>query len=367
MKILVKRGLVVLAIGLLVMVAHTFVHATTIPTVTAQFSTEPSQLPTVVVVATGGTIAMKNDPETGEPVPALSGEDLISVVPELRELANIRVNEFSNIPSDYMTPEMWLELSKTIEEVLANSEVTGVVVTHGTDTLAETAYFLDLTLQSDKPVVCIGAQRNASEEDSDGPRNLLNAVRQVLAENASGKGVTVTLNHYINAAREVRKTHTSNVETFASGDYGYLGYVDEDRVVFYRDSLQRQKLPLPSSLPRVDLIAMYTGADGSYVRHAVDTGAEGIVIEAFGWGNVNEPMYEAIKYALDKDVPVVIGTRVYYGRTLPVYGFKGGGATLKEIGAVFSDDLVPWKARILMMLAMPLSQNQQELQAYFDR
>lgn len=366
MKIFVKWGSIALAIGFLIAVTHSFVYATTTPII-AQSSTVSSELPTVVVVATGGTIAMTSDPETGDRVPALSGEDLVSVVPELEQLANIRVNEFSNIPSDYMTPEMWVNLSMTVEEVLANPEVAGVVITHGTDTLAETAYFLDLTLTSDKPVVCVGAQRSASEQDSDGPRNLLNAVRQILAEDASGKGVTVTLNHYINAAREVRKTHTSNVQTFASGDYGYLGYVDEDRVVFYRDSVRRQTLPLPSSLPRVDLIAMYTGADGSYVRHAVDTGAEGIVIEAFGWGNVNEPMYEAIEYALNNDVPVVISTRVYYGRVLPVYGFEGGGATLEEIGAVFSDNLVPPKARILLMLAMPMAENQQQLQAYFNK
>lgn len=325
-------------------------------------------LPTVVVVATGGTIAMTVDPQTGAPVPALSGEDLIAAVPAVAELATIRVVEFSNIPSDYMGPDRWPDLSRAVDEVLTDPEVAGVVVTHGTDTLEETAYFLDLTLQSDKPVVCVGAQRSASEEDTDGPRNLLNAVRQILAEDAAGKGVTVTMNHYINAARPVTKTHTSNVETFDSGDYGYLGYVDVDRVVFFRESLRRQKLPLPEGeLPRVDLIAMYAGADGGYVRHAVDTGAEGIVIEAFGWGNVNEPMYEAIKYALDEGVPVVVSTRVHDGRTQPVYGFTGGGATLKEIGAVFSDDLSAGKARILLMLALPQTKDREELQAYFDQ
>ncbi|MBW1974814.1 MAG: asparaginase [Deltaproteobacteria bacterium] len=324
------------------------------------------ELPTVAVVATGGTIAMKIDPETGGPVPALSGEDLVSAVPELKELANIRVVEFSNIPSDYMTPELWLKLSAKVDEVLADPDIAGVVITHGTDTLEETAYFLDLTLKSDKPVVCIGAQRSASEKDSDGPRNLLNAVRIILSPQARGKGVMVALNHYINAAREVRKVHTSNVQTFESGDYGYLGYVDQDRVVFFRESVRRQKLPLPQALPRVDLVAMYTGADGSYIRHAVDSGAKGIVVQAFGWGNVNKPVYEAIKYAISKGVSVVISTRVYYGRVLPVYGFEGGGATLKKIGAVFADDLPPWKARILLMLALTQTQKQEELQNYFD-
>ena len=326
-----------------------------------------SDLPTVAIVATGGTIAMKVDPRTGTTVPALSGEDLVSAVPELKQLANIQVVNFSNIPSEYMTPEIWIQLSKKVDAILSNPDVTGVVITHGTDTLEETAYFLDLTLKSDKSVVCIGAQRSASERDTDGPRNLLNAVRVVLSKESAGKGVMVILNHYINAAREVRKMHTSNVETFQSGIYGYLGYVDIDRVVFYRESIRRQKLALPAKLPRIDLIAMYTGADGSYLKYAVDSGAEGIVISAFGIGNINEAMFDAVKYAIAKGIPVVISTRVPTGRVFPLYGNKGGSATLKEIGAIFSDDLTPSKARILLMLTLPLTKDHEGLQAYFDK
>lgn len=335
--------------------------------VMAAFPLAAAERPTVVVVATGGTIAMKVDPQTGGPVPALSGEDLIAAVPELKELADIRVAEFSNIPSYYMGPDRWPGLSRKIDEVLADPAVAGVVVTHGTDTLEETAYFLDLTLESDKPVVCIGAQRNASEADTDGPRNIVNAVRQILAEGAAGKGVTVTMNHRINAARPVAKTHTSNVETFRSGEYGDLGYVDMDRVVFFHQPLRRQKLPLPERLPRVDLVPMYPGADGSQVRHAVEAGAEGIVVEALGWGNVNEAMYEAIRDARGRGVPVVVATRVPHGRALPVYASKGGGKTLKELGAVFGGDLAPGKARVLLMLALTQTKEPAALQAYFDR
>jgi len=323
--------------------------------------------PTVAVVATGGTIAMKVDPTTGAPVPALSGEDLTAAVPKLKEIANVRVVEFSNIPSDYMGPDRWPSLTKKVEEVLADPSVAGAVITHGTDTLDQTAYFLDLTLKSDKPVVAVGAQRNASDWDTDGPRNLLNAVRQILTEESKGKGVTVTLNSYINAARDVRKTHTSNVQTFTSGDAGYLGYVDEDKAVFYRANLRRQNVPLPERLPRVDLIPMYAGADGSYVRHAADTGAEAIVVEAYGWGNVNEAMHDAIKYAIDKGVPVIVATKVSNGRALPIYGFKGGGNTLQKAGAVFAGDLSGDKARILTMLALPTTKDQKKLQEYFDR
>lgn len=326
-----------------------------------------ADLPKVAIVATGGTIAMKLDPATQAPVPALSGEDLVAAVPKLKEIASVAVTEFSNIPSDYMGPDRWPDLARRVEAVLADPEVKGAVVLHGTDTLDQTAYFLDLTLKSDKPVVLVGAQRNASDHDADGPRNLLNAVRQILAEGAGGMGVTVTLNHRINAAREVRKTHTSNVETFESGDAGILGYVDEDRVVFSRKSLRRQTLPLPDRMPRIDLVAMYAGADGSQVRHAAESGAEAIVVEAYGWGNVNAPMHDAIKAAVERGVPVIVATKVYDGRALPVYGFKGGGSTLKKAGAIFAGDLTPDKARILALIALPGTKDAAALQALFDK
>ncbi len=295
--------------------------------------------PKIAVVATGGTIAMKLDPQTHAPVPALSGEDLVSAVPKLKDIATIQVTEFSNVPSDYMGPDRWPALARRLDAILADPEIRGAIVLHGTDTLDQTAYFLDLTLTSTKPVVLVGAQRNASDADADGPRNLLNAARQILTEGAAEMGVTVTLNHRINAAREVRKTHTSNVETFDSGDAGILGYVDEDRVVFSRKSLRRQTLPLPERMPRVDLVAMYAGADGSQVRHAAESGAEAIVVEAYGWGNVNAEMHDAIAEVIAKGVPVIVATKVYDGRALPVYGFKGGGSTLRKAGAVFAGDL----------------------------
>jgi L-asparaginase len=326
-----------------------------------------ADLPTVAIIATGGTIAMKIDPATNAPVPALSGEDLIAAVPKLKEIANVKVIEFSNVPSDYMGPDLWPGLARKVDEVLADPAVAGAVISHGTDTLDQTAYFLDLAVKNDKPVVAVGAQRNASDWDTDGPRNLLNAVRQITSEKARGMGVTITMNNYINAARDARKTHTSNVQTFTSGDLGYLGYVDEDRIVFSRAPLRRQHLDLPEQLPRVDLIAMAAGTDGSYVRHAADTGAKAIVIEAYGWGNLNEAMYDAIAYARDKGVIVVIATKVYNGRALPVYGFKGGGATTKKLGAVFADDLTPDKARVLTMLALPKASTPEALQAVFDK
>ena len=220
-------------------------------------------------------------------------------------------------------------------------------MSHGTDTLEETAYWLDLTVSSDKPVILIGAQRNASEKDFDGPRNLLNAVRICVDRQSRGMGAMIALNNQINAARDVTKTHTSDVETFKSGDFGFLGAVDFDRVIFARAPLRRQYIPLKAdAMPYVEIVPMYGGADGRMIKAALDLGAKGIVVEGLGWGNVNQPMYAAIKEAIAKGVPVVIASRVPNGRVLPNYGWEGGGKTLVDAGAVMADDLPPHKARI---------------------
>ncbi len=326
-------------------------------------------LPVVVFLATGGTIAMKIDPVKHAPVPAISGEDLLATVPEVSKYAKVEVKNVSNIPSDYMDPVRWSALTRDVEAALARPEVAGVIVSHGTDTLEETAYWLDLTVDSPKPIVLIGAQRNASESDFDGPRNLLNAVRIAVDPQSKGKGAMLAMNNQINAAREVTKTHTSSVETFKSGDFGFLGEVDFDRVVYWRAPLRRQHVAIKSdTMPYVEIVPMYGGADGFLVEAALEHGAKGVVIQGLGWGNVNKPMFAAIKTAIAKGVPVVITSRVPNGRVLPNYGWEGGGKTLVDAGAVMGDDLSPQKARILLMLLLQSGVNgQKNLQAAFDR
>jgi len=332
----------------------------------------PPNLPLVRLIATGGTIAMKIDPEKKAPVPAISGEDLVATVPEIAKVARVEVENLSNVPSDYMDPDRWVQLQKSVDQALARPEVAGVIVSHGTDTLEETAWFLDLTVDSQKPIVLIGAQRNASERDFDGPRNLLNAARICVDPGARGKGSMIALNNNINAARDAVKTHTSDVDTFKSGDLGFLGYADYDRVVWYRAPLRRQHVALKAlgegqHLPRVDIVPMYGGADGTFVRAAVAAGAKGLVIQALGWGNMNVPMFQAVKEAIAKSIPVVISTRVWTGRVLPNYGFEGGGKTLQQAGAVFADNLSPQKARILLMLALQTTADPKQIQNMFDR
>ena len=325
--------------------------------------------PVVQFLATGGTIAMKIDPVKNAPVPAISGDDLLATVPDIGKYATIEVNNLSNVPSDYMDPTRWIQLTKATQAALDRQEVSGVIVSHGTDTLEETAFWLDLTVRSSKPVVLIGAQRNASSSDFDGPRNLLNAARIAVDAQSKDKGVMLAMNNQINSARYVRKTHTGNVETFNSGEFGFIGEVYPDRVIYTNSPLRRQTIPIRTDkMPEVEIVAMYGGADGAALRSAVDRGVKGVVVQALGMGNMNAPMFEAVKYAMSKNVPVVVSTRVYNGRVLPSYGFVGGGKTTFDAGAVMADDLSPQKARILLML---LLQNgvtgQTDLQAAFSK
>jgi L-asparaginase len=325
--------------------------------------------PVVVLIATGGTIAMKIDPVKKAPVPAISGEDLLATVPEVAKYANMEVNNISNVPSGYMDPARWVALTKEVNRTLARPEVAGVIISHGTDTLEETAWWLDLTADSDKPVVLIGAQRNASEADFDGPRNLLNAVHICVDPQSKGKGAMLVMNNQINAARDVTKTHTSSVETFKSGDWGFLGVVDFDRIIYSRMPLRRQHVPVKTdSMPYVEIISTYGGTDGYLIKAAVDHGAKGIVVQALGWGNVNPATSAAIKETIGKGIPVVITSRVPNGRVLPKYGYEGGGKVLADAGAVMGDDLSPQKARILLMLLLQNGvQGQKDLQAAFSR
>ena len=369
-----NRNRVVLLVGLAWLAtapATSVLAQVSAPAAAPPAATQPQQ-PVVALIATGGTIAMKIDPVRNAPVPAISGEDLLATVPDISKHARIEVNNLSNVPSDYMDPPRWVALTRAVQDTLARPEVAGVVVSHGTDTLEETAWWLDLTVASDKPVVLIGAQRNASEPDFDGPRNLLNAVRIATDPASAGKGAVLAMNNQINAARQVTKTHTTNVETFQSGQWGLLGAVDPDRVVWARATLRRQHVPVRSdgaAMPRVEIVAMYGGADGRLVKAAIDQGARGVVVQALGMGNMNQPMFAAIKDAIGRGVPVVVASRVPEGRVLPSYGFEGGGRTLADAGAVMADDLSPQKARILLMLLLQEggARDREALQAAFGR
>jgi L-asparaginase len=326
-------------------------------------------LPKVAVLSTGGTIASVYDAAQGGFAPALSGDQLVKAVPGLDTIAQVEVVQVANVPSTNMTPELWMAVRRRADEMLARPDIAGVVVTHGTDTLEETAFFLDLTVASDKPVVVVGAQRAASEFDADGPRNLRDAVLTALAPAARGLGTLVVLNSEIHAAREVTKTNTLNVSTFLTPVFGALGTVDPDGVRMYRAPLRRRRVDVPAgaTLGRVEIVTNYAGADGNVVRGLLAQGGlDGLVVEASGVGNLADGLFEALKEVRAMGIPVVISTRVHSGRTLALYAGSGSGVTLEGIGCVFADNLPPHKARVLLLAAMTGTSDPDELRAIFS-
>ena len=328
---------------------------------------QPQTLPRVVVLATGGTIASRFDPAIGALAPTATGADLVRAVPDLEKIARIDVEQIANIGSYDMTPEIWRQLSKRANALLARNDVSGVVVTHGTDTLEETAYFLDLTVTSSKPVVLVGAQRAASYFDSDGPRNLLNAVRVAISPEATDKGTLVVMNGQINAAREVTKTNTIEVETFKTLEFGALGVADLGAVRFYRAPLRRQTIALSDqqTLGRVEIVKQYAGADGRVISLLLEhTKLDGLVVEGFGLGHITSGTLDAIKEVRRRGIPVVLSTRVYTGRVVPLYARD---VETQQIGCILADNLSAQKARVLLMLALTRTRDTQELQKYFDR
>jgi L-asparaginase len=311
-------------------------------------------LPRVRLLATGGTIA-------GGGSGRLSAADLARAVPELGKVAALTLEDFVNIGSSRMTPEIQLRLARRVNEVLSSDpSLAGVVITHGTDSLEETAFLLDLVVSSERPVVFAAAQRPPREPDSDGPRNLLNAVRVAAAPAARGAGVLVTLNGEIHAAREVRKTHAVALDAFQSPGGGPVGYVDGPHVVLHRRPLRRLALSVESVEPRVDLLTLVAGGDGRLVNAAVDSGAQGLVLEVFGRGNVPPLVLDAVKRAREKQVVVVYTSRTRGGR-VEVDGES------RRLGVIGGEDLDGLKARMLLVAALGRTRDPALLQSYFER
>lgn len=310
-------------------------------------------VPHCVLLSTGGTIASRIDPSTGLAMPVSSAKDLLTTLPDLQNRLTVDMEDIARIPSPHIGPAEWQKLHARIVSLFANPDVSGVVVSHGTGLLEETAWFLDVTIPNGKPVVIVGAQRNSSEPDSDGPRNLLNALQVCASPEACDLGVLVVQNQHIHAARDVHKIHTFDVEAFSSGEWGYLGHVVDGRVYFNRHPAHRLHIPYSGqALPRVDVIPMYAGASGSLLKAAVADGAKGLVVQAVGSGHVNPSFASAIGELIQQGVPVVVTTRVQRGGTRVCYGFEGASRRLLDDGAVLAGELSAWKARIVLMLAM---------------
>ena len=320
----------------------------------------------ILVVFTGGTFSMKIDEVSGGAVPFFHGDELIGKVPEADTLANIQIFEYGNFPGPHMTPEIMLDLSKKIKDYIYKDNVDGIIVTHGTDTLEETAYLLDLTIQTEKPIVVIGAMRTSTEPNWDGTRNLLDAIHIINNENSRGMGVLVCLNGEINAASEVTKTHSEDVETFHSLDFGALGFVDRGRVFFNRMPKKLEYIETNNINSNVDLIKAYSGINEKFFKFSADSNVSGLVVEAMGVGNVPPAAFNGIQYVLDKGIPVVLVSRCPAGETLDIYGYPGAGKWLHKAGVIFSDYLNGQKARIKLMLALGKTNNTNELRKIFE-
>ena len=320
----------------------------------------------ILIVFTGGTFSMKIDKKTGSAVPRYSGNELLDKIPEAKELADITGYDFGKYPGPHMTPELMMKLSKKIRELMMQENYAGIIVTHGTDTLEETAYFLDLTIKTEIPIVVIGSMKNSSEPDWDGPRNLLDAIHICLNDNCKNIGVLVCLNGEINAASEVTKIYTEQIDSFTSLDFGDLGFVQNGRVILNRLPHKLETLDTDNLIPNVDLLTVYAGMNEKFFKYSADSGVEGIVVEALGVGNVPPPAFEGIKYAVEKGIPVVLVSRCPAGETLDIYGYPGAGKWLHKTGVIFADYLNGQKARIKLMLALGITKEKKKLRKLFE-
>lgn len=304
----------------------------------------------VAVMTTGGTISTRDVDGRGAR-PFLRGEDLLKEIPGLAEVAEVETVELAFVPGAHMTLSTMRQMSERARQMLARPEVAGLVITHGTDTLEESAYLLHLTVDSDKPVVFTGAMRNSSQVGFDGYRNLYDAVRVAASDAARGLGTLVVLNEEIHSARWVTKTNGQKEDTYQSPATGPLGVVYGDGPHMFMQPLSRSVLP-PILEGKVDLVRLCVDGDDKFIRCAADAGSRGLVLEVFGGGRVNPPLLPAIDSALAGGMTVVATTRCITGNMWDMYGYEGAFRDLQRRGVVFAHDLPGHKARLKLMLAL---------------
>ncbi|ECH3707737.1 type II asparaginase [Campylobacter jejuni] len=321
----------------------------------------------IAILGTGGTIAGFIDSTiatTGYTAGAIDIDVLIKAVPQIRDLADISWEQIANIDSSNMCDEIWLRLAKKIAKLFAEG-IDGVVITHGTDTMEETAYFLNLTIKSDKPVVLVGAMRPSTAISADGPKNLYNAVALVANKEAKNKGVMVAINDKILSARGVVKTHSLNVDAFSSPDFGDLGYIVDGKVFFYNNVTKAHTKNAPfdvsklTSLPKVDILYSYSN-DGSGVaaKALFEHGTKAIVVAGSGAGSIHKNQKDVLKELLKKGLKVVVSSRV-------VAGCVAVSDSDEKLGFISAEDLNPQKARVLLILALTKTSDPKKIQEYY--
>ena len=324
--------------------------------------------PTIYILATGGTIAGSGSGalDTSYTSGTVTVDKLIAAVPEINKIATIKGEQISNIGSQEMNNEVWFKLANRVNELLTSGKADGIVITHGTDTMEETAYFLNLVVKSDKPIVMVGAMRNSGSLSADGPLNIYNAVNVAMCKKAVGKGVMVVMNDEIHAAREVTKTNTTAVDTFKSPNSGKIGTVFYGNVKFYMNPVRKHTVNSAfditkiKELPRVDIIYSHSNDNPDFVNLAVKNGAKGIVNAGMGNGNPFPSALEALGEAVKSGVVVVRDSRVGSGETT-----LNGEVDDGKYGFLASDNLNAQKARVLLMLALTQTTDKAKIQEFF--
>lgn len=323
---------------------------------------------TLLIAATGGTIASLPDPDTGAVRPAVSAEDLVMGVPELSGVADIEVVEIDRVNGWNVTPETMLSVARILGERLGQPEFEGAIVTGGTDTIEETAFLCDLLVERPEPIAFAAAMRTGAEIAADGPRNLLNAARVASAPEATGWGALLVMNDEIHAARRCVKVDSFRPSAFVSPGGGPVGHVTPERLAIGAPP-PRFTLDLPSGLDaEVPVVKTYTGMGEELIERVLDaTDARGLVLEGTGAGNVPGTAMPGISAAIERGIPVVITTRVATGGVVPIYGGPGGGITIRELGAVGAGSLTAAKARLLLMAALSVAGDAEEAAGLFER
>lgn len=324
--------------------------------------------PNIIILATGGTIAGSgvSSTKSAYSAGAVTVDKLLSAVPSINEMANIKGEQISNIGSQEMNNEVWLKLAKRVNELLKKDDVDGVVITHGTDTMEATSYFLDLTVKSKKPIVFVGAMRSGSSMSADGPMNIYNAVSVAINKESYGKGVVVVMNDEIHSAREVTKVNTSAVNAFASPNTGKIGTVYYGDVHYYMNPIRKHTyqsefdIEKITFLPRVEILYGHSNDSDTFVKAAVAADAKGIIHAGMGNGNPYPTTQDALAQAVREGVIVARTSRVGSGRTN-----LHGEVDDEKLGFIVTDNLNAQKARILLMLGLTEINDKKQLQEMF--
>lgn len=318
----------------------------------------------VLIINTGGTISMSEDPLTQTVAPN-NTTPLTEFIPYLAPYAEVEMLDFVNIPSPHMTLSIMVDLFHKLTELRNEQQYDGFVITHGTDTLEETAYFMDLVWPYSEPIVITGAMRSSNELGADGPINMVHAVRVAASEKTKGKGVMVVFNDEVHSAHYVTKTHTSNPSTFQSPGLGPVGLITKKDIVYLYGLPERTIVPLQSISKKVPLIKMVAGFEAELLTCLRQQNMDGIVIEAFGAGNVPPQVSAEIEQWIQANIPVVMVSRCFQGVVQDIYGYIGGGGQLKDLGVIFCNGLNGQKARIKLLIALEQTWDQKELERYF--